>query len=109
MDILFKTKKLAKCCLEERVMNKVMGTRGSRKLKARLADLRAASDILQVHRGRPHQLKGKFANCIAFDLDAGKRLVVEAAADPLPELPDGGLDWRRVVAIRVVFIGDFHG
>jgi len=109
LDVLFKTKKLAKCCLEERVMSKALGARGSRKLKARLADLRAASDILQVHRGRPHQLKGQFAGCIAFDLDAGRRLVVEAVAEPLPELPDGGLDWRNVVAVRVVFIGDYHG
>lgn len=33
MDILFKTKKLARCCSQERVMIRTLGVIGARKLK----------------------------------------------------------------------------
>ena len=90
-------------------MIKKLGPKGARKLKARLADLLAASNMAQVRRGRPHTLTGTFEGCISLELDGGSRLVVEAVADPLPALVGGGIDWSQVDAVRVVFIGDYHG
>ena len=90
-------------------MIKELGPKGAKKLKARLADLQAASNMAQVRRGCPHPLSGVFQGCIGLDLDGGRRLVVEPMADPPPMLPDGGLDWTNVDAVRVVFIGNYHG
>ena len=90
-------------------MIKELGPEGARKLMARLADLAAASNMAQVRRGHPHPLSGNFQGCIGLNLDGGRRLVVEPTAEPPPMLPDGGLDWSKVDAVRVVFIGDYHG
>jgi len=109
MDILFKTEKLARLCSQERLMSKALGQAGAKKLKARLADLMAASHMRQVRRGRPHVLTGSMQGCMALDLDGGRRLVLEPAMDPTPRFPDGGVDWSRVRAVRILCIGDYHG
>jgi proteic killer suppression protein len=108
MDILYKDDALEKLCSQERVMNKKFGKIGAKKLRARLADLQAAEHMMQVKRGRPHLLKGDLKGCIALDLDSGNRLVLEAANKPLPRHDDQSIDWNRVTAVCVVFIGDYH-
>lgn len=109
MDILFKTNKLQSLCEQERTARKELGANSAKKLRSRLADLMAAANMAAVRIGRPHQLTGDFAGCIALDLDGGQRLVVEAANDPVPTNPDdGSILWDRVDAVRVVFIGDYH-
>ncbi|MCX6346155.1 MAG: hypothetical protein NT018_13975 [Armatimonadetes bacterium] len=46
---------------------------------------------------------------ISVDLDGPYRLFFVVANDPIPLLPDGGLDWDKVTAIEIVEIGDPHG
>ena len=87
-------------------MGKELGAKSARKLRARLADLRAAANVSQVKRGRPHPLKGKFDGCL--DLDSGHRLVIRPVDNPPPTRPDGGLDWSQVEAVLVTYIGDYH-
>ena len=108
VDIIFKDDALERLCTEERVAKKKLGTKSAKKLLARLADLMAAERMIDVVFGRPHQLKGDLAGCMAFDLDKGCRLVVEVANDPVPARDDGGIDWACVDTVRVVFIGDYH-
>jgi proteic killer suppression protein len=108
MDILFGDDGLERLCREERRMNRKLGTRGARKLRARIKDLRAAESMTEIRYGRPHPLRGRFNGCIGLDLDGGRRLVVEAADDPVPLREDGGIDWSLVTMVRIVFIGDYH-
>ena len=108
VDILFKDGKLEKLCREERVMVRRLGKPCARKLRARLKDLSAAACMLDVKVGRPHPLQGRLAGCMALDLAGGKRLVLEAASEPVPKKEDGGIEWGEVTAVRVVFIGDYH-
>lgn len=89
-------------------MQKKLGAPGARKLRARLADLMAATTMTDVKRGSPHPLKGDFAGCLALDLHGGMRLVVEPADDPVPKNDDGSIDWSSVAAVTVVHIGDYH-
>jgi len=95
MDVSFKTAALRKCCENDRTMQRKLGPDGARKLRARLADLRAASSMAEIRRGRPHPLIGKLGGCLALDLDGGRRLVIEPAKDA-PQRDDGNTDWGAV-------------
>jgi len=108
VDILFKSGRLERLCNQERVAKKELGAQGARKLRARLADLDAAANMAEVRFGRPHPLKGDMAGCMALDLDGGRRLVVEAANDPVPIDDTGAVNWAAVDVVCVVQIGDYH-
>jgi hypothetical protein len=45
---------------------------------------------------------------LAIDLNQPHRLILEVADDPVPILPDGGLDWKNVRSITVLEIRDYH-
>lgn len=84
-------------------MNRKLGPDGARKLKVRLADLRAASRMADLRRGRPHALTGNFDGCFALDLDGGRRIVVRPTENLSRKLSTGDIG-----AVEVVFIGDYH-
>ena len=73
MDILFGAVKIERLCSDEKWAKRQLGARSAKKLAARLADLRAALSWTEVLYGRPHQLKGDLAGCMALDLDGGMR------------------------------------
>ncbi len=108
MDILFKDNALRRLCTQERVMLRALGKKGARKLRARLKDLQAFSNMKEVCFGRPHPLRGHFKECLGLDLDGGRRLVLEAANEPIPRNEDHSIDWSSVTRVRVIFIGDYH-
>lgn len=43
-----------------------------------------------------------------MDLDGGRRLVFEPADEPVARRRDGAIDWGRVTAVRIVYVGDYH-
>ncbi len=108
MDILIPDSDLQKLCSTEREQNKRLGKAGAKKLRARLADLQAASRVTDLVAGKPHPLKGDRAGQFAVSLDGGRRLVFESANDPIPVGDDGSVVWDKVTAVRIVFIGDYH-
>ncbi len=84
-------------------MNRKLGANGARKLKARLADLRAASRMADLRRGRPHPLTGNLDGLFALELDGGRRLLVRPIENPSSALTTGDIG-----AVEIVFIGDYH-
>ncbi|WP_449417638.1 hypothetical protein [Phormidium nigroviride] len=80
----------------------------AKKLKARLADLIAASSVTELVAGHPHPLTGDLAGKFALDLVHPKRLVFEPEHDPIPRTEDGGIDWSQVTRINIIWIGDYH-
>lgn len=105
MDISFASKKLAKLCADPREATKALGAYSARKLRSRLADLQAADTVAELVAGRPHPLSGSRAGQFALDLAGGQRLVFRAARQ---EASTTGADWKRITAIEIVFIGDYH-
>lgn len=85
-----------------------MGAKCAKKLKTRLADLYGVSSVTELFAGRPHPLKGDRAGEFAVDLEGGKRLVFKPDNDPVPLSEDGSIDWSKVTAVCIVFIGDYH-
>ncbi|MDP8223618.1 MAG: hypothetical protein P9L99_09680 [Candidatus Lernaella stagnicola] len=108
MDILYSTRDVEKICADKRGAKKKLGGPGFKKLRARLADIRAAHNVTELIAGRPHALKGDRVGQFSMNLHGGHRLVFEPAHEPIPEKDDGGIDWNRVTAVCIIFIGDYH-
>jgi len=108
MEILFATTKLRELCEQQKKMQKELGHACARKLRTRLADLVAATNVHELIAGHPHPLKGDRAGQFAVSLEGGKRLVFESANDPTPKTQDDAIDWANVTIVRIVFIGDYH-
>lgn len=111
MDIIFKTKKLQKECNDQKRLVRTHGLRRAKLVRRRLDELRAASSLEDIRRlpgPRCHELKGNRSGQLSVDLDHPYRLVFKPANDPLPEKPDGGLDWGSVTTIEINAIEDTH-
>ena len=114
MDILFKKQKDRIIANNQsKLKQKYKGNpRRSRLIRARLDEL-ADVDNLDAMRFLPqsycHELKGNRAGQLAVKLDKGCRMVFEPADNPVPKKKDGGLDWTRVTAIRILELSeDYH-
>ena len=73
-----------------------------------MSDLEAAACVTELHAGRPHPLTGDRRGQFALDLAGGHRLVFSAVLEPSPLHDDRDIDWSRVTAIRIEYIGDYH-
>ncbi|MCC7083667.1 MAG: hypothetical protein IT427_01520 [Pirellulales bacterium] len=92
-------------------MRAVLGLRNSAKLKQRLMELKAASnlaDIGSILAARCHELSQDRKGQLAVDLVHPRRLIFEPAHNPCPKKADGGLDWSQVVAIMICEVVDYH-
>ncbi len=108
MDIDYKTAKLRKLCLVSKEADKKLGSNSGKKLRNRLADIEAASNVCELIAGRPHPYIGDKAGLFSLDLHGGDRLLFEPVNKPPPKKDDGGIDWSNVESIFIVFIGDPH-
>lgn len=108
MEIKFSDKKLRELCEKQAAAVKKLGDAGARKLRARLADLAAASRVTDLVAGHPHPLKGERLGQFAVDLAGGWRLVFAPANDPVPRRGDASIDWSAVTIVCIEYIGDYH-
>jgi toxin HigB-1 len=108
MEIAFADSKLQKLCEQEKLAQRKLGANCAKKLRTQLTMLGVASCVAELVIGRPHPLKGDRAGEFAVDLEGGKRLVLKPDNDPIPLNEDGSIDWSRVTAVCIVFIGDYH-
>lgn len=111
VDILFGSSVLRRMCNRERIAVRRLGVRCARRLMTRLHDMRAAGALEEMRSlpGRCHELAGARAGQLALDLEHPRRLVFEPANSPIPKKPDGGLDWRKVTAVTILGVVDYHG
>lgn len=108
MEIGYRNKQLRQLCLLHRVAETRLGAQCAAKLRIRLAALEAARSVVDLVAGNPHPLKGDRAGKFALNLTGGVRLVFKPANEPCPVLTTGDIDWARVTAVCIEFIGDYH-
>lgn len=108
MQINFKDKKVRELCEKQAVAVKKLGHVCARKLRSRLDDLEAAGQVTDLVAGNPHPLKGDRDGQFAVDLAGGFRLVFAPDHDPVPQRPQGGIDWSQVCIVCIEYIGDYH-
>jgi len=114
MKIYFKDKKLIEVFSNPREMNRRYGNM-TKKIQQRLKELYAAEcleHIRLVPGARLHKLKGKRDNQFAVDLKHPYRLVFEPYFDPQsdssPLAPDGSFDLKKITAILIIEVVDYH-
>ena len=101
LDLRFASAELRAICQRRTSAEHLLGEAAARKLRARLSDIRAASDIRQVVLGRPSfSQRGR----VAFLLSTTHRLVVASAVTPIPRQSDKQVDWAQVNILEVVEI-----
>lgn len=111
MEISFRTKKLQKLCQTQALATKELGNACAKRLMLRLVQLQAAAtlvDVFSVQAARCHPLKQDRKGQFAVDLEHPRRLVFVPDHDPVPLLPDGGVDVAAVAAIQIIEIVDYH-
>lgn len=112
MIITFASSRLEEECNDERLLVRRHGAQRAKLLKHRLVKLRAASNlgIFPPYRKpeRCHELKNNRKGQLSVDLDQPYRLIFRPLNNPLPVLPDGGLDWARITAVEILGIEDTH-
>jgi proteic killer suppression protein len=91
-------------------MTKELGAEQAKRLRQRLDELEAASDlaVLRTLPGRTHELSGDRKGQLSIDLKHPYRLIFAPSHDPVPVKSDGGIDWTKVTAIEVIEITDTH-
>ena len=115
MKIFFERKKDRRLANQHELLQKEFKRHPQRAnlIRKRLDEL-ADAENLGVMRTLPqaycHELKGNRAGQLAVRLDGRFRMIFVVANDPVPRKSDGGLDWGRVTAIRVIRLAeDYHG
>lgn len=110
VDIQFGTTQLQRACNSGKEMALKWGPGGAKKLRQRLDELQAAPSLEVMRRlpGRCHELNGNRAGQLSLDLVHPQRLIFEPSNNPLPRKSDGGLDWGRVTAVRILGVVDTH-
>ena len=111
VDIFFRTGKLQKDFNSEKALRRKYGDSMVQTIRARLGVLNNAKTLSDAPKTKPdrvHQLKGDRDEQFAVDLVHPKRLVFELNHDPIPRTADGGIDLKRVTAITVLDVVDYH-
>lgn len=110
MEIEFSSRKLEKILNSETLIRRDYGDTNGRKIMRRLEVLAAAPSLAHVPRSRPercHQLFGDRDEDFAVDLEHPYRLCFRPQ-NPVPHLPDGGVDVSAVTSIVILGIEDYH-
>ncbi|ODH00644.1 killer suppression protein [Nostoc sp. KVJ20] len=110
MDIVFNNRKFEKECNNQRLLEKNHGADRAKRIRRRLDNLRAANVLEDMRNlpGRCHELIQDRAGQLSLDLDHPYRLIFEPADEPIPTKPDGGIDWNKVTAVRILGVEDTH-
>jgi plasmid maintenance system killer protein len=114
MDLTFATTKLRKEMNEAKSMTRTYGPLQAKRLQVVLTSLRAATTLAVFappysppH--RCHELTGNLKGMLSMDLMHPYRLLFEVADLPVPQRPEGGLDWTQVTAIKIMKVENTHG
>jgi len=111
MEITFGSTKLEKTFNSDSLLQREYGQEMAKKIKARMAVLRAAPSLALVPTAKPdrcHPLTGNRAGQFAVDLQHPFRLIFEPDADSLPKKEDGGIDLEQVVSVLILGVEDYH-
>jgi proteic killer suppression protein len=110
MDLSFGSARLQRNLSDESRIRRYYGQLAPA-LRIRLSVLARAKRLSDIPTGPPdrcHQLTNNRDEQFAVKLSPNERLVFRVANDPIPRLPDGGIDRDAVTAIEINEIVDYH-
>jgi toxin HigB-1 len=109
LEIAFAEKSDRLLCENEAIAERKLGKKVAEKLKRRLADLRAATNVKDIVVGKPRELDGKHHREITLKVCEGYGLIFCANHIVNPSLKSGGIDWSRVSRIKILRIEKHYG
>jgi proteic killer suppression protein len=112
MKIGYRTRRLARICLEAAEAQRQLGSVNAKKLQQRLYELRTVdnlADLMKIPAARCHALRGDRAGEYAVSLQGPWRLVFVPDAAPVPRRSEGGVEAAAVTAVEIVELEDYHG
>jgi toxin HigB-1 len=111
MDIAFKNKKLMRIFNSEALLRTEYQKEQAAAIIRRMSVLRSAPNLESVPHLPPekrHELKGARKGDYAVNLKQPYRLTFRPNNFPLPLKDDGGIDLKRVTAILILDVEDYH-
>ena len=105
MDVAFNSKDLRTICENQELANDKFGLSIGAKLRDRLADLMAGTNIHDVVVGNPepHQLNGH-GDGYKIDLIDNYRIFITSGHVKTPLKENGEIDWNKVTRVKIVSI-----
>lgn len=111
MDITFKNRQLKKKFDTDSDLLRSYGKQRAKVIKMRMAILRSADNLADVPTLPPercHQLTGNLKGQFAVGLDRNCRLLFKPNHEPLPLKDDEGINLKKVTAITILDVRDYH-
>ncbi|MEW5774734.1 MAG: killer suppression protein [Thermodesulfobacteriota bacterium] len=112
MDIIYKNERDRKLLNDHGALVRKFGKSMADAIINRQQQLFVSSNLFvfsKLPQTRCHSLTGDRDGELAADLIHPFRLVFAPDDNPLPETPDGGLDWTRVTTVKILRVEDYHG
>ena len=111
VTITFRSTKLEKCFNSQKSLVREYGKANAKKIAIRMQVLAAAPNLAAIPTVPPdrcHELTGDRPGQFAVDLLHPFRLLFRPSQSPMPVKEDGGIDLRRVTAIEILVVEDYH-
>ena len=111
MEVGFDSRRLLDLFRDRQKLQRRYGTERAKKIEMRLSQMMGAANLAELCRlpqARCHQLTADRSEQFSLDLDGPYRLLVEVGDNPVPRLPDGGIDRSQVRRLYVVDVIDTH-
>jgi toxin HigB-1 len=110
IKISWSDRKLERVCASDKRGQRKWGADHWMLLRRRLASIAAAPTLqdLEGVPGRFHALRADRKSEFAMSLWGAYRLVFAPDHDPLPTLPDGGVDRSRVTKVSITEVVNYH-
>lgn len=110
MEIQFSSDRLRDECNDAKALTRLYGKQGAKRLRQRLDDLDAAVNLETMRSlpGKCHELTSNRKGQLAMTVVGAKRLIFEPVDPEAARKLDGGLDWARVTAVRILSVEDYH-
>lgn len=108
MEIAFHEKSNRQLCENETIAECKLGACVAGKLKRRLADLRAATNVKEIVAGRQHLIESGLQQRILLELSDGYYLTFCSNHKSPPLLASGEIDWSQVSRIKILRIENHH-
>jgi len=103
LELAFDTKKLRSLCENEAAAVRCLGDKVARKLRARLADLRALDCICDLPIYGP-AIFDRGQESLQIPLGIGHALLLSANHSSNPLSESGNVDWRQVSRVKILEI-----
>jgi hypothetical protein len=105
LKLAFETEALRDLCTSEVIALQELSPVVALSLFRRLADIRAASNILYLPVGKPAELDAAPPGLVVVKLHQNHHLLFSAAHQQVPILSSGNVNWDSVTSVKLLKIG----